>query len=261
MFRIVQMTDSHVTAAGTLWKDQVDNAARLATMVAAANALRPDLVVHTGDLVENGYAPNGDAEYAVAAPILAALEAPLMLCPGNHDGREAMRRAFPDAAWEGAPFLNAALDAEGLHVIGLDTVVEGRTSGALCPERLRWLAARLDDRPTLIFGHHPPCPIGLPFMDGFGFDGGDALFDALEGRDVLGIACGHVHADVARRWRGVTVRTAEPVSVQFSPETPASGEGLVGWLEPLRVRCFDWSDGALSVKTFAAERTVARVEI
>ena len=45
MTRIVQLTDSHVTARGTLWKDQVDTASRLATEVAAANALQPNLGV------------------------------------------------------------------------------------------------------------------------------------------------------------------------------------------------------------------------
>ncbi len=258
MPRIVQLTDSHVTARGRLWKGQVDTAARLKSLVAAVNALSADLVIHTGDVVEMGPLPEGPAEYDQAAQILAELRAPLRILPGNHDGRAAMRAAFPDQVWEGAPFLNLSLDLDGLHVIGLDSVVEGQTSGAFPATQRNWLSGRLDDRPTLIFLHHPPCPMGLPFMDGFAFDGGEALAATLAGRDVLQLACGHVHCDVAMHWAGTLVAAAEPSSVLIPPDMPAldacaPGTPRKAGVDPLRIRCFDWADGALSVKTVFAE--------
>ena len=260
MPRIVQLTDSHVTARGRLWKGQVDTAARLKSLVAAVNALSADLVIHTGDVVEMGPLPEGPAEYDQAAQILAELRAPLRILPGNHDGRAAMRAAFPDQVWEGAPFLNLSLDLDGLHVIGLDSVVEGQTSGAFPATQRNWLSGRLDDRPTLIFLHHPPCPMGLPFMDGFGFDGGDRLAQVIAGHRVLRLACGHVHTDVAVHWAGTIVAAAPSSCIHISPDMPAfdalpPGEQRRAEVEALRIRFFDWKDDRLSVKTVPAERS------
>jgi 3',5'-cyclic-AMP phosphodiesterase len=53
---IAQITDTHITAPGTLLMGIVDTASALAQAVAALNLLdpSPDLVVLTGDLVESG---------------------------------------------------------------------------------------------------------------------------------------------------------------------------------------------------------------
>ena len=53
---IVQMTDLHVVAAGTLLYGEYDTNARLERAVAHVNAMapRPDVVVLTGDLVDKG---------------------------------------------------------------------------------------------------------------------------------------------------------------------------------------------------------------
>lgn len=255
MVRIVQITDSHVTAAGTRWKSVVDTAARLRAAAAAAQRLAPDLVVHTGDVVETGAGPEGPAEYAAAADALSGLTAPLRLLPGNHDGRDAMRRAFPGQGWDEGPFLGFTMALDGLTLVGLDSVAEGRTGGLVCAARREWLAERLGAGPALVFMHHPPCPMGLPLMDGFGFEGGEALGAVLAARPVLRIACGHVHADVATHWAGTVVAAAEAVSVQIPPDAPPLGAaGLpCGTLEPLRLRVFDWDGARLSVKTVAAE--------
>ena len=56
---------------------------------------RPDLVVATGDLVDAGSA----AEYGHLRRLLAPLDLPLFLLPGNHDSRDELARAFPDHAY------------------------------------------------------------------------------------------------------------------------------------------------------------------
>ena len=47
------------------------------------------------------------------------------------------------------------MDVDGLHVIGLDSIVEHETGGAFPEDQADWLRSVLDDRPTLIFLHHP----------------------------------------------------------------------------------------------------------
>lgn len=248
--RIAQITDSHLLAPGVLWKGRVEMAEKLAAAVARLNALAPDLVVHTGDLVDGG----GEAEYGVAAEILSDLRAPLRLLPGNHDRRERMRAAFPGLDWAPGEFLQFAEDGDGLRVIGLDTVEPGRTAGRLCAERLGWLRERLDDdRPALVFLHHPPCPMGLPHMDRFVFEGSGPAAEAIQGRPVLRLACGHVHAAAERHWAGSLVAACPALGVQIPPAAdPAAPLGFT--LEPAAIRLHDWSaEFGLTVKTVPVE--------
>lgn len=261
--RIAQITDSHVMAQGVRWKGRVDTGAALRDAVAAVNGFAPDLVVHSGDLVEDG----DPAQYEVAVEALSALRAPLRLLPGNHDSRDAMRAAFPDQGWRDGAFLDfieivaPKAGGEALTVVGLDSVVPGKTAGAFTAEAGARLAARLretQEAPLLVFMHHPPCPMGLPFMDAFPFEGGEELARALAGRDVLRIACGHVHAEVDRHWSGMLVSAAPAISAHLPIDQPpftgaASDPAPVYTIEPLRIRLFDWDGAGLSVKTVNAE--------
>lgn len=246
--RIAQITDSHVTAPGTLWKGRVDMAAKLEAAVARLNAIGPDLVVHTGDVVEFG-APE---EYAVAAEILAGLKAPLRLIPGNHDARAAMRAAFPGAFGPGA-FLHWSESAAGLTLIGLDTIEEGRTAGRLCPARAAFAAEALAraEGPALVFLHHPPCPMGLAHMDRFVFEGEDLAAGAVAPRPPLRMACGHVHAAAERHWAGTLVSACPALGVQIPPE---GGEVFGFMLEPAAIRLHDWTpETGLTVLTVPVE--------
>ncbi|MDF2232512.1 metallophosphoesterase [Albimonas sp. CAU 1670] len=248
--RIAQITDSHIVAPGTLWKDRVDMAAGLAAAVARLNEIAPDLVVHTGDVVDGG----GEAQYGLAAEILSELKAPLRLLPGNHDLRDRMRAAFGrQVALSDGPFLNFAEEAEGLTILGLDTIEEGQTAGRLCAERAAWLRERLArGRPALVFAHHPPCPLGLPFMDRFTFRGSELAAEAIQGRGVLRIATGHVHAAVERHWAGTLVAACPATGVQIPPAQDGGWPGFA--LEPAAIRLHDWSPAlGLTVKTVPVE--------
>ncbi|MBX2854324.1 MAG: metallophosphoesterase [Rhodobacteraceae bacterium] len=249
--RIIQLTDPHVVAAGTIWKDQLDTPARLTEAVAAANMLKPDLVVVTGDLTDDGPGPDGEAQYQAAAAALSALTAPLRLLPGNHDDRDRMRAAFPSVEWDAPPFLTFTQDFDGLNVIGLDTIIPNQTAGMLCEDRLSRLRGQLDDRPTLIFAHHPPGVLGLSFMDTIGLQQPEGLAAAIQGHNVLRIACGHVHIEAQAHWAGALVSAPPPVSATL-PIAPTPGAPITFTTEPLRLAVYDWRDGVLSVKTVAA---------
>ncbi|GIX12192.1 MAG: 3',5'-cyclic adenosine monophosphate phosphodiesterase CpdA [Paracoccaceae bacterium] len=253
--RIAQITDTHMRARGELWKGRVDPAATLARLVAALNRIGPDLVVHTGDVADSADREDGAPQYAVAADILSGLKAPLRLLPGNHDTRAGLGAAF---GRPGDGFLGFSEEARGLRLVGLDTLEPGRTGGRLCADRLKLLEAVPRGGPVLIFMHHPPCPMGLPFMDGFPFEGGAALARAIAGREVLRIACGHVHADVERHWAGTLVSAAPAASAQLPVDLPAFAESPRGLpagftVEPLRIRLHDWDGATLTVKTVMVE--------
>ncbi|WP_242469881.1 metallophosphoesterase [Rhodospirillum rubrum] len=84
---IAQTSDLHIRPPGMLVGGVVDTAAALEACVAHLQALplRPDLLLITGDLTQQGR----PEEYAHLRRLLAPLGLPLLVCPGNHDDRAA----------------------------------------------------------------------------------------------------------------------------------------------------------------------------
>ncbi|HSV54169.1 MAG TPA: metallophosphoesterase [Burkholderiaceae bacterium] len=82
---IAQLSDVHVRRKGELYKGVVDSNRMFAEAIAHLQSLdrRPDLVLLTGDLVDEGHAD----EYANLCKLLKALELPYLVVPGNHDER------------------------------------------------------------------------------------------------------------------------------------------------------------------------------
>ncbi|HYH17632.1 MAG TPA: phosphodiesterase [Azospirillum sp.] len=240
---IAQITDLHVTARGTRVFGTVDTNAHLTAAVAHLNALdpRPDLVLATGDLV-NGPKPG---EYEMLMELLAPLEMPLRVIPGNHDDRESLRALFP-ALPRAGEFLHHTVEEGAVRVILLDTQVPGAVHGELCAERLDWLAARLaeaPERPTLIAMHHHPFTSGMAGLDRIGCRGADGLAELLAGHgNVLAVVCGHVHRPITTRWAGTVASSAPSTAHQFAltlaPDAPFR------WTpEPPAVALHAWQPG------------------
>jgi len=205
-----QITDLHVRVPGDRLAGRVDTGAFLERAVARLNALRPrpDFVLITGDLVDAG----SELEYAHLRQLLGPLAVPVRLALGNHDNREAFRASFPDLDyWNPAePFLQYALELEGCRVLMLDTLDQGKSSGALCSSRLDWLAGQLaGDRttPTIVAMHHPPVAVGLARMDGVRLLEGADRFEALirAAPNVERVLAGHLHRPVAMRFAGTVL--------------------------------------------------------
>ena len=222
---VAQISDPHVKRPGELAYGVVDTAAALARCVAFLNGLapRPDIVVVTGDLVDFGR----DEEYARFRDLMAPLAIRYVVLPGNHDARDAMRRAFGEHAYLPAHGpLDAALDMGDLRLLLLDSSVPGRPHGVVSDETLDWLATQLrahPDRPTLVFLHHPPFVTGIRHMDVQNLANADALARVLDGhRQVRLVAAGHVHRTVLTSFAGVPAviapGTSHAVDFDLDPE-------------------------------------------
>lgn len=216
---IAQISDTHISLPGQGPDSRYATAEHLARAVGHLNALpqRPDLVLLTGDLVDQGSAE----EYRRLRELLAPLAIPLHLIPGNHDDRENLRAAFPDHAYLPATgFLHYVIEAGPIRLIGLDTHVPGEPTGLLCDARLAWLDARLAearDRPTVLFMHHPPFVTGLGAMDAMGLEGSDGFARVVGGYDqVERILCGHLHRPIMRRFHGTVVCTSPATAHQIA---------------------------------------------
>jgi 3',5'-cyclic-AMP phosphodiesterase len=204
--RIAQISDLHIKPPGSLAYGRVDTAKALERCVAALNAFRPrpDFVVISGDLADT---PTAE-EYAYLKRMLASLELPFAGIPGNHDSRDLMRLAFPEADYASASgALDQRIGIGELDLMLLDSSVHGRPHGELEPETLRWLEMVLAsdaDRPALLFLHHPPFKSGVWHMDRQNLLNAADLAAAVRRHPrVRLIATGHVHRATLTMFAGV----------------------------------------------------------
>lgn len=204
---IAQLTDPHISSPQALVYGRVDTAAYLRAAIDRLHALvpRPDLVLVTGDLVDNGTAD----EYLHLRRLLAELQIPVFLTIGNHDNREVFLEVFGDLDYlqPATQFVNYAVDTSALRLLALDTYAAGKPYGELAPETLTWVQQELAEHPTrttLIFMHHPPFESGIWWMDAIGLHGGAALERIVRSHpQVRRVVCGHVHRPIFTEWAGI----------------------------------------------------------
>jgi 3',5'-cyclic AMP phosphodiesterase CpdA len=198
MTTILQISDTHIVPEGALVSGRLETAHSLARLVTRITSIRDqigpiDAVLVSGDLSDDGSAESYDRFKALMAP----LDLPLLVIPGNHDAREPMRAAFADLLPIAGP-LDWVRQVGGLTMIGLDTLVEGIGKGTLSAQSLSFLTdalAKAKNASVLLALHHPPFPSGIGFMDDIG------LTNRAEFREVIAlyqgtlrIVCGHIHS-------------------------------------------------------------------
>ena len=202
---LAQLSDPHI--------DGGDAAAEsLAAGARAVAGLRPapDAVLVSGDLAHGGAA----SEYAVVEELLAPLEMPVHVLPGNHDDPGALP----------AP---AVHDVAGVRLVLCDSTVPGRDEGRLDVE---WLEAQLGDGPAIVAMHHPPFDIGMPAMDEISLFGEDRdALAALVARSpqVLRVVCGHTHRAAFGTIGGCTAMTCPGIHLTAKLEIGREGFELV----------------------------------
>ncbi|ALB64883.1 metallophosphoesterase (plasmid) [Cronobacter condimenti 1330] len=196
---IAQLSDIHA-APDNLNLTRLDNALTWLT------PLNPDVLVLSGDLIDNGWYEG----YQRIAERLATFNCRIIILPGNADDRGAMRAVWGPSMWPEAPDngpLHAVVDTPALRIIGLDSTLEGRAAGSV-DAHLSWLSQQLNGacgRQTLLFLHHHVFESGIPTMDALMCQGRDALGVLLGAHPArpLAIATGHVHRPAAGMLAGI----------------------------------------------------------
>jgi 3',5'-cyclic AMP phosphodiesterase CpdA len=167
---------------------------------------RPDLLLVTGDIADNGDDRDSYERFREATANL-----PFRVCPamGNHDNRAVFREIFPDTPEVGG-FIMYTVEDLPVRIVVLDTLEVGRHGGGFDEIRAAWLEARLaeaPDRPTLLVLHHPPIFTGLSWMT----ENPEArwvrrLRTIVEANpNIRAMTCGHLHRPIATRWAGTTL--------------------------------------------------------
>ncbi|HEA69607.1 MAG TPA: phosphodiesterase [Desulfobacterales bacterium] len=221
---IAQISDFHLKPEGVLAYDAADTATPLMRAVDHINALnpRPDLVLVTGDLVDEGALES----YSLVKKILTPLKPPLFIVPGNHDHKTKLCHTFPDHNYlsqtieeGGKQYICFTIEDFPIRIIGLDTVTPGEHGGGLGSRRLAWLDNTLSNQPnapTVIFMHHPPFASAIAHMDMEFFSGREELAHIIEKYPTVErVLCGHVHRPVFRRFAGTIANICPGIGMQL----------------------------------------------
>ncbi|WP_255568914.1 metallophosphoesterase family protein [Neoroseomonas alba] len=161
----------------------------------------PAVIAISGDLTQVASA----SEFAQAAAFLAALPAPVVAVPGNHDIPKVAileRMLDPRRRWFRAiaPTTEPGVILPGLAVLGLDTVRRAQahldwSAGGISERRLARLAARIAaarPRSVVVVAHHPlrhPAWAGDRALPA----GADAALAAMQRAGVTAVLSGHLH--------------------------------------------------------------------
>ncbi|MBE3070699.1 MAG: metallophosphoesterase [Planctomycetes bacterium] len=235
--RFVLLSDTHVWAKRTELFNKVlpaENLARACREITALNP-RPAGIIICGDCAQLKGQPG---DYAVLADVLGPVQAcgiPIHFVMGNHDDRENLYAAFPDARPRGdlpVPGKHVAIvEAPRANWFLLDSLDKTNvTPGVLGPAQLEWLAAALDaraDKPALVVAHHDPDRREKPS----GMVDTDALFKVLLPRThVKAYVFGHTH-----RWEvswadGLHWINVPTTAWIFDPKPPRAWVDV--WLRP-----------------------------
>jgi 3',5'-cyclic AMP phosphodiesterase CpdA len=184
--------------------------------IAEMSAIAPAAVLVKGDLTAHGT----EAEYRqFLAAYAPAFGDRLHVVRGNHDVGHG--EDFADEA----PY---AVELAGAVVAMIDTSLPYKASGRVDADTLAWLdelAARPDDRPVLVFGHHQPWsphnPRRNPAYFGINPDDSVELIELVaRRRRIVGYFAGHTHRNRVRRFeRTGEVPWVEAACVKDFPGT------------------------------------------
>ena len=206
--KFIHLSDTHLLPPGQK-AFEIDPTAYLDSCLESIRRNHGDaeFVVLGGDLTYDGQ----EEAYQILAKRLEGFPLPALFIPGNHDHRETMARTLSGVELDPDGFLHRVHQTSAGAFILLDTQSgphHGRNHfGLLCPRRLEWLAARLEenrDRPVYLFMHHPPFDSGLAFMDRTRLRAPEKLAALLQGRpNVKHLFLGHLHRPLCGSWMGL----------------------------------------------------------
>jgi 3',5'-cyclic AMP phosphodiesterase CpdA len=216
----VQISDSHVgfekpanpNARGTLEE-----------AIAKVNALpeKPAFMIHTGDISHL----SKEKEFDDADSIISQSRLDVHYVPGEHDFldpeqklyRERYARAAKGAGWY-------SFDANGVHFIGLNNVVDLKAGGLgnLGADQLEWLEGDVKSRsastPIVLFAH---IPLWTVYQDwGWGTDDGAQALSYLKRFGSVTVLNGHIHQVMQKVEGNVTFHTAR--STAFPQPAPGA---------------------------------------
>jgi 3',5'-cyclic-AMP phosphodiesterase len=212
--RLAQLSDPHLFAAPQQQLLGITTRASFEAVLTLALASAPDVMLITGDLVQD----NTPAAYAALRERLDASGVPYAVLAGNHDHPALCTTHFGAASV-------AAVQRQhwgGWNLLLLNSQVAGRNRGGISPAQLAELDTilRADAAPTLLALHHHPLPSGSAWLDTLDAEGGAELLELCDRwPQVKAVLCGHIHQALTHARSHYQLLGAPSTCVQFQPQS------------------------------------------
>ncbi|HXS22500.1 MAG TPA: metallophosphoesterase [Steroidobacteraceae bacterium] len=220
-FSFGQISDSHIGFKAGAHPSAQDT---LVEAVGRLTALKPDFVIHTGDVSHLSAA----GQFATAGEIMQGVKREVFYVPGEHDtigdGGKLFFQRFGRGHGTGGWY---SFDAHGVHFIGLINVVKLTPTGLgwFGPEQLKWLDDDLRHRsastPIVVFTHMPMWSIYPQW--GWGTEDSAPALASLRQFGSVTILNGHIHQVIQKVEGNMTYHTA--YSTAFPQPAPGVGPG------------------------------------
>ena len=224
-FSFVQISDSHIGFSKEPNKNVI---ATFQATIDKINALevRPDLLIHTGDLTHL----STPREFDTVAEILKGAKVGHIACvPGEHDliGDSKYLERF-GAGTKGDGWYS--FNHRGVHFAGIVNVASGVADqglGILGEEQLDWLkadvAALTDSTPVVVFAHVPLVTVYPKW--GWGTQDGDQALIYLKRFGSVTVLNGHIHQVFQKVEGNVRFHTARSTAFPQPEPGQAAGPG------------------------------------
>ena len=196
-FTFVQISDSHLGFIGKANHDVARSFQQSIDLV-NSSAVRPDFVVHTGDLTHFSTPDQFDQ----AKQMMQALRTDQTFAiPGEHDAVDGTGQTFLRFFGSGTAGSGwYSFDHKGVHFLSLVNTTSLQVTGHLGAEQLEWVrkdVARLSsETPIVVFTHIPLFDVYTPW--GWGTDDGPALLALLHRFGSVTCLNGHIHQIISR---------------------------------------------------------------
>jgi 3',5'-cyclic AMP phosphodiesterase CpdA len=222
--RIIHISDFHLPGSA---RQKVEGVYPHRHLQAAVEEIRrqkpqPDLVVLGGDLLNNGK----QGKYQDIRELFASLNVPVHAVLGNHDELESFQKTFAEHLRSGGSGYYS-FDQEDQHIILLRSAGTGRGHGEMDEEQLLWLNEDMrqnQKKSTLIFMHHPPVDIGIPWLDKIRLINADEFWRILppHAQNIRGVFVAHLHIQMSCLSHSVLVASPPAVCFQFRAHSEAA---------------------------------------
>lgn len=256
--RIAHLADFHLPNDPGELLFGISPHAHLAAAVGVLQSLesQPDLIVAGGDMFNDG----ASADYGLLREAFSALSQPVHLVMGNHDHLAALRRTAQPPLSPSYPGYTS-FDFEGYHIVLLHSASTGDSYGLLDEAQLEWLDKDLEcshPRPVLVFAHHPPVHIGIPWLDKVNLQNMDEFWATVAPYldRLCGVFVAHVHQQLICSHSGVLVASCPATSWQFSSSPDAKRAERSN--EAPGFNLLDLAGGQASVRTLRFEPKASR---
>ncbi len=222
--RIIHLSDFHLPKSPQSSLQGVKPYATLQAALAEIERQKPqaDLIIVGGDLLNDQKQNN----YKAVKSLLADIHVPVHVVLGNHDQLASYKKeAFTPLpkGYQGY----YSFDIKEQHIVLLYSSGTGRGFGRLDEKQLLWLNEDLrlnQQKSTLIFMHHPPIDIAIPWLDKLKVVNADAFWRILppHAHNIRGIFVAHIHIQMTAIYRGYLVAGCPATSFQFKANFDSS---------------------------------------